>query len=161
MMRLKMAIPLKRQLGCVVKWTGAKYCSLGMVIVPKDKRVKAIHDLLQLLTGTMPVGDLRSLNGLLEFIMVVVMFKRNRMQGMYGPFQAGREAQWGPETQAWVTKLIAQSSNAWITMVSAGCAAPFKAALEHRDLLRFESFNLVPPLAILYEQGGVRGGAMT
>ena len=81
-MRLAMAIPLKRQLGCVVKWTGAKYCALGMVIVPKDKRVKAVHDLLQLLTGTMTVGDLRSLNGLLEFIMVVGMFKRNRMQGM-------------------------------------------------------------------------------
>ena len=55
---------------------------MGMVIVPKDKRVKAVHDLLQLLTGTMTVGDLRSLNGLLEFIMVVGMFKRNRMQGM-------------------------------------------------------------------------------
>ena len=133
-----------------MKWTGAKYCSLGMVIVPKDKRVKAVHDLLQLLEGTMTVGDLRSLNGLLEFIMAVVMFKRNRMQGMYDPFQAGREAEWGPETQAWVTKLVAQSSNAWITTLSAGCAAPFIAALECRDLLRFESFHSVPPSAILY-----------
>ena len=112
--------------------------------------MKAVHDLLQLLTSTMTVGDLRSLNGLLEFIMVVVMFKRNRMQGMYDPFQAGREAEWGPETQAWVTKLMAQSSNAWITTLSAGCAAPFIAALERRDLLRFESFHSVPPSAILY-----------
>ena len=133
-----------------MKWTGVKYCSLGMVIVPKDKRVKAVHDLLQLLTGTMAVGDLRSPNGLLEFIMVVVMCKRNRIQGMYDPFQAGREAEWGPATRAWGRKLMAQASNAWITTLSAGCAAPFIAALEHRDLLRFESFHSVSPSAILY-----------
>jgi hypothetical protein len=69
---------------------------------------------------------------------------------MYDPFHAGREAEWGPETQARVTKLMAQSSNAWITTLSAGCAAPFIAALERRDLLRFESFHSVPPSAILY-----------
>ena len=51
-----------------MKWTGVKYCSLGMVIVPKDKRVKDVHDLLHLLMGAMTVGDLQLLNGLLEFI---------------------------------------------------------------------------------------------
>ena len=69
---------------------------------------------------------------------------------MYDPFQAGSEAEWDPETHAWVTKVIAQSSNSWITTLSAGCTAPFMAALERRDLLRFESFHLVPPSAILY-----------
>ena len=72
---------------------------------------------------TMTVGDLQSLNGLLEFIMVVVMFKRNRMQGMtlYDPFH--------------------QQGVQLLSLL---------AGLERRDLLRFESFHSVPPSAILY-----------
>ena len=78
-----MAIPMNRQLGCVLKWIGAKYVSLGIIFVPKDKRVKAIYDLRQLLSGQLNCKELRSLNGLLEFLMVVVGFKRDRMQGMW------------------------------------------------------------------------------
>ena len=44
-MRLLMAIAVKRQGGVTVKWTGAKYYSIGVVVIPKDKRIKAIHKL--------------------------------------------------------------------------------------------------------------------
>ena len=132
--RLLMAIPMKRQLGCVVKWIGAKYVSLGLIFVPKDKRVKAIYDLRKLLSGQLNCGELRSLNGLLEFLMVVVGFKRDRMQGMWEPFGADREAWWGSETKPNISMWMRKSAWAWITALSEGCAAPFSVGLE--DYLR-------------------------
>ena len=133
-MRLKMAIATKRQLGCSVKWIGARYYSLGMVVVPKDKRRKVLQSLLLLIQGKLDCGELRSLNGLLEFIMVVRVLKRNRMAGMYEPFQSGREAEKGPETIPRVTNLMRQTSWAWSTEMASGCAVPFSEALRIIDV---------------------------
>ena len=115
--KLKMAMAAKRQLGCSVKWIGARYYSLGLVVVTKDKRLKVLQSLLLLIQGRLNCGDLRSLNGLLEFIMVVRVLKRNGMAGMYEPFQSGQEAEKGPETMPRVNTLMKQSSWAW----AAGC----------------------------------------
>ena len=149
-MRLKMAIPKKRQLGCYVKWIGAKYHSLGLVVVPKDKRMKAMHDLLQLIHGHLNCEGLQKLNGLLEFIAVVVMFKRNKMQGMYEPFQAGRESSRGGATLVRRSKLMIQSSWAWVTSLSTGCAAPFLAALSYRQVMQCDYVPLVPTGLVLH-----------
>ena len=61
--------------------------------------------------------------------MVVRVLKRNRMAGMYEPFQSGREAEKGPETMPKVTKLMKQTSWAWSTEMASGCAVPFSEAL--------------------------------
>ena len=134
-MRLKMAIAVKRQLGCSAKWIGARYHNVGIVVIPKDKRVKAMHDLLKLIEGSLNCEELKKLNGLLEWCAVVKQLKRNRMAGMYEPFQAGREAEWGGETLPWVSKLMRQSAWAWVTDLSVGCAAPVSAALPHRQIM--------------------------
>ena len=132
--RLKMAIAAKRQLGCSVKWIGARYCSLGLVVVPKDKRLKVLQNLMLLIQGRLNCGDLRSLNGLLEFIMVVQVLKRNMMAGMYELFQSGQEAEKGPETMLRVNTLMKQTSWAWSTEMASGCAVPFSEALRGIDV---------------------------
>ena len=132
-LRLTMAIALKRQLGCSVKWIGARYFSAGLITVPKDKRVKAMFDLKKLIAWDLYCSQLRSLNGLLEFIMVVVQLKRSKMAGMYEAWQAGGAAEGGPDSYPVVTKFMAQTANSWITMLSQTCAAPFSAALQQRD----------------------------
>ena len=66
-MRLLMTIASKCQLGCSVKWIGARYYSfIGVLIMPKDKRLKAVHDFPLLQARVLNCADLRSLNGLLE-----------------------------------------------------------------------------------------------
>ena len=55
-MRLLMAIASKRQLGCSVKWIGARYCSIGVLLITKDKRLKAMHDLHLLLAHDLNWG---------------------------------------------------------------------------------------------------------
>ena len=145
-----MAIPIKRQLGCFVKWIGAKYHSLGVVVVPKDKRMKAMRDLLQLVKGSLDCENLKKLNGLLEFISVVMMYKRNKMMGMYEPFQAGGDAERGGQTIPRRSRLMIQSAWGWITGLSQGCAAPFAAALGHRRLMPFEYAGVIPPSSVVY-----------
>ena len=134
--KLTMAIAAKRQLGCSVKWIGARYYSLGLVVVPKDTRLKVLQSLMLLIQGRLNCGDLRSLkfNGLLEFIMVVRVLKRNRMAGMYEPFQSGREAEKGPENMPRVNTLMKQTSWAWSTEMASGCAVPFSEALRGIDV---------------------------
>ena len=150
-MRLKMAIAVKRQLGCSAKWIGARYHNVvGIVVIPKDKRVKAMHDLLKLIEGSLNCEELKKLNGLLEWCAVVKQLKRNWMAGMYEPFQAGREAEWGGETLPWVSKLMRQSAWAWVTDLSVGCAAPVSAALPHRQIMQFEDSQPFKPGTTLY-----------
>ena len=112
--------------------------------------MKAIHDLLQLVKGDFNCEQLRSLNGLLEFIAVVLMYKRNKMAGMYEPFQSGREASRGGLTTPRVSKLMRQSSWGWITGLSTSCAAPVSAALEYRQILQFEHSSPFSSSTVLY-----------
>ena len=86
---------------------------MGFVVVPKDKRLKVLQSRMLLIQGRRNCGDLRSLNGLLGFIMVVRVLKRNRMAGMYEPFQSGREAEKGPETMPRVNKLMIMRQTSW------------------------------------------------
>ena len=99
-MRLLMATAVKRQFGASVKWNGARYYNAGIILIQKDKRMKAMKDLLDLVHWRLCCADLRSLNGLLEFFMVVVRFKRNKMAGMYEPWKAGGEAEDGGDDDA-------------------------------------------------------------
>ena len=40
---------------------GARYYSLGMVVVPKDKRLKVLQSLLLLIQGKLDCGELRAI----------------------------------------------------------------------------------------------------
>ena len=117
-MRLLVAIASKRQLGCSVKWIGARYYSIGVLLITKDKRLKAMHDLHLPWAHDLNCGDLQSLNGLLEFVLVVMCLRRNWMAGMYEAFQAGGPAKAGPKASPHVTKLLTQSMWRWITRLS-------------------------------------------
>ena len=81
-MRLLMAIASNRQLGCSVKWIGARYYIIGVLLITKERRLKAMHDLHLLLAHDLNCGDLRSLNGLLEFVLVVMCLRCNWMAGI-------------------------------------------------------------------------------
>ena len=92
-------------------------------MITKDKRLKAMHDLHLLLAHDLNCGDLRSLNGLLEFVLVVMCLRCNWMAGMYEGFQAV------PDASPCITKLLTQSVWRWITRLPVCCAASFGRAL--------------------------------
>ena len=88
-----------------------------------------MHDLHLLLAHDLNYGDLRSLNGLLEFVLVVMGLRRNWMAGMYEAFQAGGPAAVGPEAWPRITMLLTQSVWRWISRLAVCCAASFGRAL--------------------------------
>lgn len=54
----------KRSAGVVTSWLGLRFFStLGVVVIPEDKRMRALHALRQALSGSLSVQDFLSLRG--------------------------------------------------------------------------------------------------
>jgi len=134
-MGLWMAGPVKRQLGASVNWIGARYFSIGVVLIAKDKRMRALCQLKQILSGGLKMSELRSLNGLLEFFMVILKMGRDKMAGMWEPFQDEQADWWsGPDSIPALSTFRRQNTHSWVTKVSTVCAAPFSVALTNTDM---------------------------
>jgi len=66
------AVPENRSLGVWMLWLGAIiFASIGIVVVPKGKLVRASTAIKQLATEGIPFSEYRSLIGLLEHIRVI------------------------------------------------------------------------------------------
>ena len=127
---LQMALASKRQLGSGVIWCGALVFARGALVVPLDKRLKALRSLLALRQGTLPVGELRSLNGLLEFCRLILCLDKSTMHGFYQPLQAKGEIATGPQTKVRYNELIAKQANAWGRRLRDQCATSVALAIE-------------------------------
>ena len=81
-----MAIPEKRSLGTFAPWLGVLVVvSLGLLVVPKAKLLRASGIIAQVLKGGRPFHVYRSLVGLLEHLRDVNLRGRNVMHGLYRP----------------------------------------------------------------------------
>ena len=81
-----MAIDEKRSLGSWCPWDGVVLVfSLGIVIVPKNKLLRAIAAVEEALSNTLTFDPYRSLCGLLEHLRAIVLCGRNVMHGLYRP----------------------------------------------------------------------------
>lgn len=134
-LRLMMAIPVKRQLGVHIKWIGARWLAVGLVIIPLKKRLQTLDRLSRLLKGSLSCAEHRKLNGMLEHFRDVLRLKANKMVGMYTPFQSGGEADSSPNAQTVVTLPMHQSAEARVTAVSKGAAASCAVAILLDDVL--------------------------
>ena len=138
-----MAIPEKRQLGSAVLWCGSLVFALGALVVPADKRAQASKKLQLLVDGELVVGDLPSLNGLLEFIRQVLKIGKHVMYGMYYPMRKGGEVNQGPQTKVQRSSLILQQSQAWISRLSGNCAASVLAASQESYVIPADAVSVV------------------
>ena len=97
--QLVMAIPEKRTLGVHVSWLGVIFiASLGLVVVPVAKLLRASRSIRQVLAEGVPFSEYRALCGLLEHLRAVNLARRNVMHGLYhphGPLGASREGPCG------------------------------------------------------------------
>jgi len=126
---LIMASADKRQLGTGVIWCGTAIFSRGAIVIPLDKRLRALRKLHQLVDGCLSVGDLVSLTGLLEFCRSVLRIDVATMYGLYGPSTKTGESALGPATLVTASPLIKRRSKEWINRMAGACAAPVSAIL--------------------------------
>ena len=95
--RLIMAIPEKRNLGTSLLWLGVLFLAgLGLVIIPRNKRVRAARAAQQAVQGELDFGAYRALIGLLEHIRGVTNMQRAIMHGLYDPHKLEAKEAAGP-----------------------------------------------------------------
>ena len=132
---LLMAIPEKRSLGTWCKWLGVIIiASLGLVIIPKDKLVRASRVIDRVLADGAEFHTYRSLCGLLEFLRAVNLSGRNVMHGLYRPHGPKGASRFGPS--GWVTcdVLMTKQLLRWRTLLARSAGVSVKSILERHEL---------------------------
>lgn len=111
---LIMAIPEKRHLGVQILWLGILVMiSLGIVVVPKAKLLRASSTVAQALAGGQPFHVYRSLLGLLEHLRAVNLHGRNVMHGLYAPHRPTGASRFGPEGRVYCDELMLAQLHRW------------------------------------------------
>ena len=111
---LIMAIPEKRHLGVQILWLGILVMiSLGIVVVPKAKLLRASSTVAQILAGRQPFHVYRSLVGLLEHLRAVNLRGRNVMHGLYAPHRPTGASRFGPEGRVHCDELMLAQLHRW------------------------------------------------
>ena len=133
--RLIMAIPEKRTLGSWGRWLGVNVISnLGLIVVPRDKILRASAAIADVLDRGVYFHVYRSLCGLLEHLRAVNLQSRNIMFGLYRPHGPTGASKFGPT--GWVTcdPLMRKQLLRWQTLLFESCGVSVKRALLRTEL---------------------------
>ena len=139
---LLMAIEAKRSLGTWCKWLGVVLVAgLGLVLVPKAKILRANEALSLTLQGRSDFQTYRSLCGLLEHLLAVVLRGRNVMHGLYRPHGPDGAAREGPSAIVECDDLMQKQLRRWQHLLTHACGVSVKRALLRSELERLPSVH--------------------
>jgi hypothetical protein len=132
-----MASPEKRSLGVWCVWLGVIIvASLGLVVVPKDKLLRAATAITSTLEGRAEFHVYRSLCGLLEHLRAVNLAGRNVMHGLYRPHGADGEGRQGPNELVRCDLLMTKQLVRWRRLLTQSSGACVVAALDRCEVER-------------------------
>ena len=127
---LIMAIPKKRMLGTWGLWLGILiFSSLGCVIVPRAKLIRASDILRRVLDTQTSFDEYRSVIGLLEHIRHALFMPKRIMHGLYAPHGPHGEGRLGPCTTVRPNLFMAKQLLHWLSILSSMAGAFFTGAL--------------------------------
>ena len=125
---LIMAIPEKRSLGSWAKWLGVLLiASCGLVVIPKDKLLRAATAISTVISQGCEFHEYRSLCGLLEHFRGVNLRGRNVMHGLYHPHRT--VGQGGPNMWVACTELMRRQLERWLQLIRSCAGSSVKAAV--------------------------------
>jgi len=132
---LLMAIEAKRSLGTWCKWLGIVLISgLGLVVVPKAKILRANAAIELTLGGHADFQMYRSLCGLLEHLLAVVLRGRNVMHGLYRPHGPDGASRDGPSAVVVCDDLMHKQLRRWQSLLTHACGVSVKRVLHRSEL---------------------------
>ena len=134
---LIMAIATKRFLGSWCVWLGVLIiASIGLVIIPIDKLLRASATITTVLTSGCEFHTYRSLCGLLEHFRAVNLKGRNVMHGLYEPHSANGASSFGPSGRVTceLGSLMSKQLQRWQTLLSQSAGVSVKVALSRHEL---------------------------
>ncbi|MGA1354685.1 MAG: hypothetical protein ACO32I_07955, partial [Candidatus Limnocylindrus sp.] len=141
---LIMAIPEKRSLGVWCKWIGALiFAVIGLIVIPKDKLVRASSAIRVMLNEGIEFAEYRSLMGLLEHMRDIARLPRRYTHGLYAPHGAGGEGAEGPNTIVRPKVFMVIQFTKWLDVLGrcGGCAIT--------DALRRSDISSLPGIRFL------------
>ena len=134
-LNLLMAIPEKRTLGTWCVWLGVIIvASLGIVVVPREKLLRANMAIATLLNDGLEFHMYRSLCGLLEHLRAVNLRGRNVMHGLYRPHGPEGASRHGPNGLVICDPLMRQQMHRWQHLLTQSAGVNVLAALDRDEL---------------------------
>ena len=121
---LIMAIPEKRSIGVWCQWIGALvFASIGLVVVPKQKLLRASASIRTLLDRGLEFAEHRSLMGLLEHLRCIARIPKRYTHGLYEPHGADGEGRNGPNALVRARVFMAVQFGKWLELLThcGGC----------------------------------------
>ena len=132
---LIMAIPEKRHLGAQILWLGVLIIiSLGIVVVPKAKLLRASSAVTAVLAGGQPFHLYRSLMGLLEHLRAVNLQGRNVMHGLYVPHSPLGASRFGPEGRVYCDELMRKQLQRWCHLLRQSAGVSVRRAFARDEV---------------------------
>ena len=157
---LIMAIEEKRSLGTWACWLGVLIIpALGLVVIPRDKLLRASACISRVLEDTVEFHEYRALCGLLEFFRAVNLHGRNVMHGLYQPHGPEGASRHGPAGRVVCSPLMRKQLQRWLRLVSRACGTSVKRSLWRTELDPSPSlrFHLCSDAMYEPEEAGIGG----
>jgi hypothetical protein len=132
--QLKMAPPEKRSIGTWAPWLGVYLLAgLGLVVVPKEKLLRTVSRLRNVLTCAVEFSEYRSLMGMLEHLRCVNRAPASVMYGLYAPHRSPRIRLDGPSAIVSLTPFMEAQLNDWIALTVSSGGTVVTAVLERTE----------------------------
>ena len=132
---LIMAIHEKRSLGTWVSWLGVHILAfLGLIVVPKDKLLRASTAIRRTLQGKAEFHVYRALCGLLEHLRAVALLGRNVMHGLYSPHAPCSVTRVGPQELVVCDTLMIKQLQRWQGLLARAAGVNVKRVLLRSEL---------------------------
>ena len=113
---------------------GLLVAMLGLVVVPRDKLLRAGEAIRETLAGRAEFSIYRSLCGLLEHLRAVNLSGRNVMHGLYAPHGPGGASDDGPSALVTPDLLMCKQLNRWLGLLERSGGANVKRAISREEL---------------------------
>ena len=128
---LIMAIPEKRTLGTWGRWLGAVlFTTLGLIIIPKDKLLRAAALVQEALKGRLEWSRYRVLCGTLEHFRQVSCAPASTLSALYEPHREGYEASAEPATLITPSPPMERQLRQQLDLIANSGGAPLTAAVK-------------------------------
>ena len=142
--KLEMAGADKRQLGGGVEWIGILLlAAIGLVVVPKNKLLRAREAAQRTLDHQITFGEYRALVGLLEHIRFVTSLRAETTNALYEPHRQEAKSQEGPSALVIPTDLMRTILRTWTSTLMSCASAIVTVVFSESATERIEGANTI------------------
>ena len=155
---IAVAIPVKRQFGAAVRWLGLDfYLSLGIVVVPENKRLRALTSLMSMASGApMTFAAYQSATSFLQYLKPFIAGADGTyFYGLYEPYSRGAGGQSpNPADIVAMTPAIREQAQRWAQLLRS------TAGMYASSIRAPQAPSEATPLLHLYSDAALEGAAV-